>query len=208
MPRVSEEHLERRRQQILDAAQTCFARKGLHTTTMQDVFAESGLSAGAVYRYFKSKDDIIAALTTEATVDLRAALSEAVFSDPLPTPPELIRTISETIVRLSGPGGPVRLIPQAWALALTDANIADYVRTNIGGIRRLWVDYAIRMREIGWLPPDADVEAVGKAFLGLLPGFILQFLILGDTDPESFSRGVEQMLPAYARLPLPEASPN
>ncbi|MEV6069021.1 TetR/AcrR family transcriptional regulator [Nocardia sp. NPDC052001] len=208
MPRVSEEHLERRRQQILDAAQTCFARKGLHTTTMQDVFAESGLSAGAVYRYFKSKDDIIAALTTEATVDLRAALSEAVFSDPLPTPPELILTISETIVRLSGPGGPVRLIPQAWALALTDANIADYVRTNIGGIRRLWVDYAIRMREIGWLPPDADVEAVAKAFLGLLPGFILQFLILGDTDPESFARGVEQMLPAYAKLPQPETSPN
>ncbi|WP_067574296.1 TetR/AcrR family transcriptional regulator [Nocardia acidivorans] len=208
MPRVSEEHLERRRQQILDAAQTCFARKGLHTTTMQDVFAESGLSAGAVYRYFKSKDDIIAALTTEATVDLRAALSEAVYSDPLPTPPELVRAITETVVRLSGPGGPVRLIPQAWALALTDPNIADYVRTSIGGIRRLWVDYAERMRDIGWLPPDADTEAVAKAFIGLLPGFILQFLILGDTDPESFTRGVEQLLPAYRGLPLAEPSPN
>ncbi|MEU0540244.1 TetR/AcrR family transcriptional regulator [Nocardia sp. NPDC005978] len=208
MPRVSEEHLERRRQQILDAAQTCFARKGLHTTTMQDVFAESGLSAGAVYRYFKSKDDIIAALTTEATVDLRAALSEAVYSDPLPTPPQLIRTVAETIVRLSGPGGPVRLIPQAWSLALTDPNIADYVRTNIGGMRRLWVDYANRMREVGWLAPDADTEAIARAFVGLLPGFILQSLILGDTDPETFARGVEQLLPAYKPLALPEVSPN
>ncbi|WP_067823538.1 TetR/AcrR family transcriptional regulator [Nocardia inohanensis] len=197
MPRVSAEHLERRRQQILDAAQTCFARKGLHTTTMQDVFTESGLSAGAVYRYFKSKDDIIAALTTEATVDLRAALTEAVYSDPLPTPPELIRTIAETIVRLSESDGPVRLIPQAWALALTDANIADYVRTNIGGIRRLWREYAERMRELGWLPADTDLDAVAMAFLGLLPGFILQHLILGDTDPETFARGVEQLLPGY-----------
>ncbi|QLY33255.1 TetR/AcrR family transcriptional regulator [Nocardia huaxiensis] len=197
MPRVSEEHLERRRQQILDAAQTCFARKGLHTTTMQDVFAESGLSAGAVYRYFKSKDDIIAALTTEATVELRAVMYESVYSDPLPTPPQLIRTMADSIVRLSGPGGPVRLIPQAWSMALTDPNIGDYVRTNMGGIRRLWFDYTKRMQELGWLRADADTDAVAKALLGLMPGFILQHLIMGDTDPETFARGVEQLLPSF-----------
>ncbi|MFE3192766.1 TetR/AcrR family transcriptional regulator [Nocardia sp. NPDC059240] len=204
MPRVSEEHLERRRQQILDAAQTCFARKGLHATTMQDVFAESGLSAGAVYRYFKSKNDIIEALTTEATVDLRDALSEAVYSDPLPTPPDLVRILSEAIVRLSAPGGPVHIIPQAWALALTDANIADYVRTNILAIRRLWFDYANRMRDVGWLPPDADTDAVAKIFLGLLPGFILQHLILGDADPETFARGITAILPDYRRAAAAE----
>ncbi|MGV9839313.1 TetR/AcrR family transcriptional regulator [Nocardia niigatensis] len=199
MPRVSEEHLERRRQQILDAAQSCFARKGLHATTMQDVFAESGLSAGAVYRYFKSKDDIIKDLATEATVDLRAALSEAVYSDPLPTPPDLVGIMCDAIVRLSTPGGPVPIIPQAWSLALTDANIADYVRTNILGIRRLWFDYAERMREVGWLPPDADTDAVAKIFLGLLPGFILQHLILGDVDSDTFARGITEMLPDYRR---------
>ncbi|WP_067541333.1 TetR/AcrR family transcriptional regulator [Nocardia crassostreae] len=207
MPRVSEEHLERRRQQILDAAQACFAHKGLHATTMQDVFAESGLSAGAVYRYFKSKDDIIEALTAEAAVDLRAALTEAVHGDPVPTPPELIRTIAEQIIALSGPGGPVRLIPQAWALALTDPNIADYVRTNIGGIRRLWHDYAERMIAVGWLPPDADTDAVAKALLGVLPGFILQHLILGDVDPDTLARGMAQLLPHYTPL-VPEITHN
>ncbi|GAB3208097.1 TetR/AcrR family transcriptional regulator [Nocardia tengchongensis] len=197
MPRVSADHLERRRQQILDAAQTCFARKGLHATTMQDVFAESGLSAGAVYRYFKSKNDIIEALATEAPADLRATLTEAVYSDPLPTPPELIRLISADVVKLSAPGGPVRVIPQAWALALTDANIADYVRTNILGFRRLWFDYANRMRDAGWLSPDADTDAVAKILLGLLPGFILQHLILGDADPDTFARGITDILPGY-----------
>ncbi|QVI24043.1 TetR/AcrR family transcriptional regulator [Nocardia tengchongensis] len=197
MPRVSADHLERRRQQILDAAQTCFARKGLHATTMQDVFAESGLSAGAVYRYFKSKNDIIEALATEATVDLRATLTEAVYSDPLLTPPELVRLISADVIKLSAPGGPVRVIPQAWALALTDAKIADYVRTNILGFRRLWFDYANRMRDAGWLSPDADTDAVAKILLGLLPGFILQHLILGDADPDTFARGITDILPGY-----------
>ncbi|MFJ4651752.1 TetR/AcrR family transcriptional regulator [Nocardia sp. NPDC088792] len=203
MPRVSEEHLERRRQQVLDAAQRCFARKGLHGTTMQDVFAESGLSAGAVYRYFKSKDDIIAALTTEATVDLRDALTEAVYSEPLPAPGELVRTICETVVELSGADGPMRLVPQAWALALTDPNVADYVRTNIGGFRRLWHEYARRMCEYGWLPADADTDAVAKALMGVLPGFILQHLILGDTDPDDLARGIELLFPDYRPVPQP-----
>src|SRR3954451_17911259 len=62
VPRVSEEHLIARRDQILDAARVCFLSKGLHNTSMQDLIQEAGLSVGAVYRYFKSKNDIIAAI--------------------------------------------------------------------------------------------------------------------------------------------------
>ena len=57
MPRVSDEHLAARRQQILDAARACFLRNGFHATSMQDVIGEAGLSVGAVYRYFKSKNE-------------------------------------------------------------------------------------------------------------------------------------------------------
>jgi AcrR family transcriptional regulator len=47
-----------RRKQIMDAALTCFTRKGYTNTTMDDIVAESGLSKGALYWYFKSKDDL------------------------------------------------------------------------------------------------------------------------------------------------------
>ena len=61
MPKVSDRYLEERRQQILGAAVACFARQGFHRTTMKDIYSECGLSPGAVYDYFKSKDDIIVA---------------------------------------------------------------------------------------------------------------------------------------------------
>ncbi|TQM25710.1 TetR/AcrR family transcriptional regulator [Nocardia bhagyanarayanae] len=195
MPRVSEEHLERRRQQILDAARLCFARKGFFETSMQDVFTESGLSAGAVYRYFKSKNEIIAALATQTTVDLRAAIAEAVRTDPLPTPAQLVRGIAEEVVRRSGPDGPVRLAPQAWALALVHDGAAEPVRATMHAMRDLWRDYAVRMREQGWLPEDADTDAVAKAIIGFLPGFILQHLILEDLDPDTLARGVDLLIP-------------
>lgn len=51
-----------RRKQILDAAARSFARAGFHRTTMQDVAAEAGMSPGNLYRYFSSKDALVAGL--------------------------------------------------------------------------------------------------------------------------------------------------
>lgn len=50
---------ETRREQILEAATSVFARLGIHTARMDDIAEEAGLSKGAVYWYFKSKDEII-----------------------------------------------------------------------------------------------------------------------------------------------------
>jgi TetR/AcrR family transcriptional regulator, repressor for uid operon len=51
-----------RRIRILDAAERCFVRNGFHKSTMQDVAAESAMSPGNLYRYFPSKDAIVAGL--------------------------------------------------------------------------------------------------------------------------------------------------
>jgi TetR/AcrR family transcriptional repressor of uid operon len=56
---------ERRDQQIrriLDAAQTCFVRSGFQGASMQQICAECGMSPGALYRYFPSKEAIVAAI--------------------------------------------------------------------------------------------------------------------------------------------------
>ncbi len=51
-----------RRAEILDAAQRCFARSGFHQASMQDICGEAGMSPGNLYRYFRSKEDIIAGI--------------------------------------------------------------------------------------------------------------------------------------------------
>lgn len=54
---LSERHIR-----ILDAAERVFARAGFHVATMQDVAVEAGMSPGNLYRYFSSKDAIIAGM--------------------------------------------------------------------------------------------------------------------------------------------------
>jgi AcrR family transcriptional regulator len=51
-----------RRGEILEAAQSCFARSGFHQTSMQEICAQAGMSPGNLYRYFRSKEDIIAGI--------------------------------------------------------------------------------------------------------------------------------------------------
>jgi len=47
-----------RRQEIVEAALTCFSRRGYNKTTMDDIVAESGLSKGTLYWYFDSKEEL------------------------------------------------------------------------------------------------------------------------------------------------------
>lgn len=62
MPKLAPEKQQARREHILDAAERCFICKGFHPATMDDICREAGVSPGAVYTYFASKEDLIAGL--------------------------------------------------------------------------------------------------------------------------------------------------
>jgi TetR/AcrR family transcriptional repressor of uid operon len=51
-----------RRDEILAAAQRCFVRSGFHGASMQDICAEAGMSPGNLYRYFPSKEALVAGI--------------------------------------------------------------------------------------------------------------------------------------------------
>ena len=62
MPKLKAETQQARRRHILDAAKRCIARRGLHGTSMQDICRQAGVSPGALYVYFASKEALIAAI--------------------------------------------------------------------------------------------------------------------------------------------------
>lgn len=74
---VSEEEKSQRRDEILAAAKTVFARKGFHDTTIADVAKEAGLAYGSIYWYFDSKDTLFHALMAVQEEALRAHVTSA-----------------------------------------------------------------------------------------------------------------------------------
>ena len=67
MPKVSEDHLEARRRQILDGARRCFAEYGYDQATVRRLEKEIGLSRGAIFHHYRDKDALFFALAREDT---------------------------------------------------------------------------------------------------------------------------------------------
>ncbi|GAA4840425.1 TetR/AcrR family transcriptional regulator [Saccharopolyspora rosea] len=65
MPRVSQDHLDARRRQILDGSRTCFARHGYEGATVRRLEDATGLSRGAIFHHFKDKESLFLALAED-----------------------------------------------------------------------------------------------------------------------------------------------
>lgn len=73
MPKVSEEHLEARRAQILQGSRRAFAQYGYDGATVARLEEETGLSRGAIFHYYAGKQELFIALArhlNERYVDL------------------------------------------------------------------------------------------------------------------------------------------
>ncbi|TVT54134.1 helix-turn-helix domain containing protein [Amycolatopsis cynarae] len=65
MPRVSQDHLDARRRQILDGSRVCFARYGYEGATVRRLEEATGLSRGAIFHHFRDKESLFLALAEE-----------------------------------------------------------------------------------------------------------------------------------------------
>jgi AcrR family transcriptional regulator len=183
-----------RREQILEAARVCFLRNGLHNTSMQDLIREAGLSVGAVYRYFKSKNEIINAIAETVAGTLTRYLDELARQEPRVPIGEAMSLVLDVVDAQIGPDGNFPIALQVWAEATLDPAIGEIVRNRYDGMRSAFTVLAGRAVEAGELPPDADVEAVGAALFGMIPGFALQRLLVGYPDKETYLSGVRTLL--------------
>jgi AcrR family transcriptional regulator len=180
MPKVSQDYRDARRAQILDAARRCFLREGFHATSMQDLFAESGLSAGAVYRYFASKDDVIFAIAEQNLAEVMDVVRGAA-TRPGITVADAIAEVLDLLRRKDEQqqlGGVAILV---WAEVLRNPVLAGRFRQLLTDLRvdlaRLITSQRVRRKKY---PVTAD--AVAGAVLSLVAGYLVQLAILGPAD--------------------------
>ena len=127
MPKVTDAHLAARREQIVDAAMTRFAEGGFHSTGMAEVIAATGLSAGAVYRYFPSKEALIRAIVEERVLANAAAAFEHIIDEGVDDPVEAVSAalgIVDTVTARQGVDV-TKIAVQAWGEALRNPDILD-----------------------------------------------------------------------------------
>ncbi|HEY1573135.1 MAG TPA: helix-turn-helix domain-containing protein [Pseudonocardiaceae bacterium] len=76
MPRVSQDHLDARRRQILDGSRACFARYGYEGATVRRLEEATGLSRGAIFHHFRDKESLFLALAEDAAHRMADVVAE------------------------------------------------------------------------------------------------------------------------------------
>jgi len=145
-----------RRQQIVDAAWRCAARKGFSDLTIDEVCSEAGLSKGSFYGYFDSKQALLLALLEEdagALDELSERLEGAEISDV-----ERIRRFTRATLERGDDPGQVQLRADLWAGMLTDEAVRDRFSHAISRRRKRlkeWIDRAVASGELAAIPSNA-----------------------------------------------------
>jgi TetR/AcrR family transcriptional regulator, transcriptional repressor of aconitase len=196
MPRVTDQYVQRRRREILAAARRRFARDGFHATTMDDVITEAGVSSSVVYRWFSGKDELVAACISEALGGVVEVLEEiSRIEPPVPVMEAVRRVLAAALEQTVHDGDDLTaVVVQAWAEAMRDPSVGDLVGTLYARVRNGLAELVRRHQAAGTMPPDLDAEAVAHPLFSLIPGFIVQHLVLGPEEPGSYAAAAEQLL--------------
>src|SRR5215472_7082690 len=104
MPKVSQEHVDARRKEILDGARRAFAAYGYEGATVTKLEEATGLSRGAIFHYFENKNDLFVELAMETNtrfgdILLEGGLHEA-FRAMAAESPEWLTVLIETETRM------------------------------------------------------------------------------------------------------------
>src|SRR5215470_14469519 len=174
MPKISQAKRDARQQQILNAALACFSEDGFHQTGMADIVKRSGLSHGAVYLYFQSKDDLIEALADDR--HRREAVLNSVAQgsgDPLERLNALVRVYAQW---LTDPAGEARrrVGIHGWAEALRNRRVRASVVEGIDMPRALIVALVERAQHDGLIKRDLGADAIARTLIAIFQGFVLQ----------------------------------
>ncbi|MFG2476335.1 TetR/AcrR family transcriptional regulator [Streptomyces fagopyri] len=180
MPKVTQEYMDARRAQILDAARRCFLRDGFHSTSMQDLFAESGLSAGAVYRHFASKNEMITAIVEENMRDVLAMVNSVARSRPSSSIGDLMADVLEIVKTKTAEQNVAGLSVLAWSESLRNPSLAAQFDDLMTQMRNALTDVIREHQQGGSLSDTVSPEAIAAALMCTLPGYILQ-LAMGDS---------------------------
>jgi TetR/AcrR family transcriptional regulator, transcriptional repressor of aconitase len=194
MPKVSQSHLDARRQQILDAAVECFSRQGFHATTMQDIIREARLSAGAIYKYFSSKEELIEAIAERRhTRELALIQAAEIDGEITITVEKLIESFFHLLV--DGEDRKERRLGiQLWSEALRNPRILRTVRKGVDQPRSTLTRLLEQAREQGDLLPEVEPEAMARVMIALFQGLVLQLAWDRSVEVESLLETIRKML--------------
>lgn len=185
-----EDQRRQAREKILSAALSCFAEKGYSGCSVQEIADRAGVSKGALYVYYKSKEELFIAMF-QAKHSQGAARAHQAYANP-PYLSGVIWYMSECIHNSNFPMDH-RLWAEVLAVAARDPSIKQAFMASERGTRKFFIELLKKGVEAGEIDGSLDLNAVSIWLYALGDGLIIR---VAD-DPEF---DFQTHLPIFERL--------
>jgi AcrR family transcriptional regulator len=209
MPRVTAAHEQAVRTRIVESALRVFAEKGYHGATIGDVVRDSGLSVGAIYTYFRGKDELFL-----ATCDVSAGEGLGELGARLARGHSVAEKLAiavgfflDSMVGVSGEPDMAGVLVMQWSRAEAEPAVRASLsrrRDQIAGAGELLIREGMAAGEIAsWI----DAPALAAAYVTFLDGLLLWRLEQGDAyhREDAERRAIALLRPILAAGAAPEA---
>jgi AcrR family transcriptional regulator len=181
MPRITEQDRAARRRRLVDAAWRRMALTGYHTTSVDDLCDEAGVSKGAFYGYFASKQDLFLALVEEETESLNRVAGELASQEL--SGAERVRRFTQAMLRVGDDPGRVQLRADLWSALATDPVIRNRFADTVERRRSVLRDWIVRSIRTGDLEiEERRANALASILIALTDGLMLHRAL----DPTGF----------------------
>lgn len=181
MPKLSPQTRAERRQRLVDAGWQRFATAGYRDTTVDDVCDQAGVSKGAFYGYFSSKQDLLLALLEEETQTLIQVATKLAALD-IPGA-ERVRRFVQAMLAVGDDPARVQLRADLWSAVASDPALRERCAATTERLRtvlRGWISAGIDSGDLALEPWRAN--ALASILLALADGLMLH----RGLDPDGF----------------------
>ena len=202
MPKIVDR--EKKRSEIAKRAMDVFARKGFQATTIQDIADADGIGKGTVHHYFRSKDEILMAVTSEIFLDIERSLGAALLR--MDEPEERLAALIQKSLNMTPEIENLYVIIfELWLVNLRNRHHNDFMqvikdlhhdlRTMVGRM----IDYG---KKKGLFAEDIDTDALAVYLITSFDGVAFHYLL----DKESFD--LDHVTKEFIRFLLRHARPG
>jgi AcrR family transcriptional regulator len=192
-PKVPKAYLDARRAEIIGAAYNCFMEKGFHNTTMQDIYDATKLSPGAVYNYFSSKEDIVAAAVKEGSKQSLTPLASLISENPdesfIKYFQFLFATIKQNDITKS-----FSVQQDIYSEATRNSKIREAVIKSMNAIGVKLIGPVKRKQRAGFFNTRLDPLSIAHVMAGMVWAGAVHKMLEPDFDMENFGQVCEAML--------------
>jgi TetR/AcrR family transcriptional repressor of uid operon len=167
------ERRDQQTQRILDAATICFVRSGFQGASMQQICAEAGMSPGALYRYFASKEAIIEAIS-EADRRQDAELFNVILSNPDVV--DGVVTGAMAHIRHVHESHTAPLFAEICAESMRNPSVESFCRKNMEQVMNMFATYLGGAKARGEIDPPVELDVLLPTLMAIAHGMALNDL--------------------------------